>query len=67
MWCAARLQLEGKGGVFCMNVDIAEVVQDFSLHGVSQIVSGVLPWAIDPELAERLWQLSEKMTGLKIS
>jgi len=50
-----------------MNVDIAEVVQDFSLHGVSQIVSGVLPWAIDPELAERLWQLSEKMTGLKIS
>jgi len=35
-----------------MNVDIAEVVQDFSLHGVSQIVSGVLPWAIDPELAE---------------
>ena len=27
----------------------------------------VLPWAIDPDLAERLWHLSEKMTGVTFS
>jgi hypothetical protein len=25
---------------------------------------GVRPWATDPELAERLWQMSERLTGL---
>ncbi len=29
------------------------------------MLSGVLPWAIDPVLAERLWQLSEEMKGVK--
>jgi hypothetical protein len=24
---------------------------------------GVHPWATDPEFAERLWQLSERLTG----
>lgn len=50
VWCAANTQLDGKGGVFCENVDIA---------------TGVPPWASDPGLAERLWQLSEKLTGMK--
>ena len=67
VWCATSPQLEGKGGVYCMNVDIAPVIQEFSLKGVSQILTGVLPWAIDPELAERLWHLSEEMTGVKFT
>ena len=67
VWCATSPELERKGGVYCMNVDIAPVMQDFSLMGVSQILTGVLPWAIDPELAERLWRLSEEMTGLKFT
>ena len=67
VWCATSPQLEGKGGVYCMNVDIAPVAQEFSLKGVSQILTGVLPWAIDPELAERLWHLSEEMTGVKFT
>lgn len=64
VWCATSPQLDGKGGVFCMNVDIAPVLTDFSLEGTSQILSGVLPWAIDPELATQLWQLSERLTGV---
>src|SRR6266851_8368250 len=52
--------LEGKGGVFCIDGDIAEVVRDFSLEGMGQILSGVLPWAIDPDVAARLWRLSEE-------
>lgn len=67
VWCATSPQLEGKGGVYCMDVDIAPVVTDFNLQGLDQEPGGVLPWAIDPDLAERLWTLSEQMTGVKFS
>ncbi|WP_042169411.1 oxidoreductase [Paenibacillus gorillae] len=67
VWCAANEQLEGKGGVYCLDTDIAQVDTDFTLDGVSQVVTGVLPWAIDPDFAERLWQLSEDMTGVKFT
>ena len=64
VWCATSPQLAGKGGVYCMNVDIAPLLEDFSLEGTSQIVTGVLPWAIDPTLANRLWRLSAELTGV---
>ena len=65
VWCATSPQLEGKGGVYCMNVDIANVIQESSLTGeLGQVMSGVHPWAIDPELAEHLWKLSEDFTGV---
>lgn len=53
------------GDVICMNVNVARVVQDFEVKGTSQILSGVLPWAIDPDLADRLWLLSEQLTGVR--
>jgi NAD(P)-dependent dehydrogenase (short-subunit alcohol dehydrogenase family) len=61
VWCATSDQLENKGGVFCMNCDVAPLIHDFSL---GQTLTGVLPHAIDPEFAERLWDLSEQMTGV---
>jgi len=64
VWCATSPQLDGKGGVFCMDCDIAEVVPEFTLEGLGQEPPGVLPWVIDPALAERLWQFSEEMTGV---
>jgi NAD(P)-dependent dehydrogenase (short-subunit alcohol dehydrogenase family) len=67
VWCATSPQLEGKGGVYCMDVDIAEIISDFSPQVPGQQPTGVLPWAIDPDLAERLWLLSERMTGVKFS
>lgn len=59
VWCATNLQLEGKGGVYCEDCDIAEAVP-----ADAQTWSGVRPWAIDPVAAKKLWTLSEKMTGV---
>jgi NAD(P)-dependent dehydrogenase (short-subunit alcohol dehydrogenase family) len=59
VWCATNAQLEGKGGVYCEDCDIAVAVP-----ADHKGFSGVRPWATDPELAEKLWALSERMTGL---
>jgi NAD(P)-dependent dehydrogenase (short-subunit alcohol dehydrogenase family) len=64
VWCATSAQLEGKGGVYCLDCDIAELISDYDWD---EELTGVLPWAIDPKLAEQLWKLSEKMTGVKLS
>jgi NAD(P)-dependent dehydrogenase (short-subunit alcohol dehydrogenase family) len=65
VWCATSPLLEGKGGVYCIDADIAEVIPEFALQGMGQMLTGVLPWAIDPGFAERLWKLSEEMTGIE--
>jgi hypothetical protein len=57
VWCATSKQLEGQGGVYCEDVDIAEAVP-----GDSPAPGGVRPWATDRDLAERLWTLSEGWT-----
>jgi len=59
VWCAASEQLDGRGGVYCEDVDIAE-----ALPAGSPEQRGVRPWAMDPALAERLWQRSEEWTGV---
>jgi NAD(P)-dependent dehydrogenase (short-subunit alcohol dehydrogenase family) len=61
VWCATSPRLAGMGGVYCLDVDIAEVLQSDSATG-----RGVLPRAIDPKTAERLWTLSEDLTGVTI-
>ncbi|WP_379134171.1 SDR family NAD(P)-dependent oxidoreductase [Paenibacillus sp. sgz500958] len=60
VWCATSPALNGRGGVYCEDVDIAEAVPADSSKGY-----GVRPWAIDPEAARKLWQLSEELTGVK--
>ena len=50
------------GGVYCEDVDIAEAVTADSPEP-----RGVRPWAMDPELAERLWAKSEEWTGVKLT
>lgn len=59
VWCAVSSQLDGIGGVYCENCDIAPAVAADSTETL-----GVRPWATDPEIAERLWDLSEKLTGI---
>ena len=56
VWCATSPALEGMGGVYCENSDIAELTSGNEKYGVR-------PWAADAALAERLWQLSAAMTG----
>lgn len=59
IWCATSSQLDGMGGVYCENCDVAPAVPADAKERF-----GVRPWAIDPELADRLWSLSEKLTGV---
>jgi NAD(P)-dependent dehydrogenase (short-subunit alcohol dehydrogenase family) len=59
VWCATSPQLDGMGGVYCEDVDIAEAVAaDFTGPG------GVRPWATNPAFADQLWTLSEELTGV---
>jgi NAD(P)-dependent dehydrogenase (short-subunit alcohol dehydrogenase family) len=62
VWCATSAQLDGKGGVYCEDVDIAEAVADDFPEP-----RGVRHWATDPTLAERLWKLSEEWTGVRFA
>lgn len=57
-WAATAEELEGKGGVYCEDCHVAEV-DDESATG------GVRSYAINPSYAERLWALSEELTGAK--
>lgn len=56
VWCATSAQLVSMGGVYCEDCDIASVSESER--------RGVRPWAIAHAPAERLWALSEGMTGI---
>ena len=60
LWCSVSPQLAGKGGVYCEDCDIAELVPNDS-----PAPSGVRHWAVDQPTAEALWDLSEQLTGLR--
>lgn len=60
VWCATNDALDGMGGVYCEDCDIAEAVPSESFSE-----NGVRPWAIDPDNARKLWKLSEKLTGVE--
>jgi len=65
VWCATSPALDALGGVYCENCDVAELEshnQPSSLADLGQPKhEGVLPYALDLEGAERLWELSEKL------
>lgn len=51
-------ELEGQGGVYCEDCDIAIVEPE--------LLRGVRPYAIDPARAQRLWELSAHWEGVDI-
>lgn len=59
VWAACSPRLEGMGGLYCEDCDIATLDA-----GESPSFVGVRPHAIDPEQAERLWALSAMLTGI---
>lgn len=66
IWCAVSPQLEGKGGVFCLDSDIASVLPEGARGtqpGTGPRLAGVEAYAIDADAARRLWTVSEAMTG----
>jgi NAD(P)-dependent dehydrogenase (short-subunit alcohol dehydrogenase family) len=56
VWAATSPQLEGRGGVYCVDCDVAEVSTDDE--------PGVRPYAVDPQQAAWLWDLSVDLTGV---
>jgi len=62
VWCATSPQLNGMGGVYCADCDIARALPSDD----SKEMHGVRPRATDPVAAGRLWQLSEQLTGAAI-
>lgn len=55
-WAATAEELEGKGGVYCEDCHVAEVDD-------ASTTSGVRSYALDKSNADRLWAMSEEMTG----
>lgn len=68
VWCATNPRLAGKGGVYCENNDIASIVTNPAPMGPTSGADskgnyGVMPHAVDPEAAKRLWALSLELTA----
>ncbi|MBB6272438.1 NAD(P)-dependent dehydrogenase (short-subunit alcohol dehydrogenase family) [Pedobacter cryoconitis] len=70
IWCATSPMLEGIGGVYCENNNIASIVTNLVPDPLSGADAkgnfGVMPHAVDSEIALQLWKLSEKITGVSI-
>jgi NAD(P)-dependent dehydrogenase (short-subunit alcohol dehydrogenase family) len=69
VWCAVSSQLDGIGGVYCENADIAKL--DNSQEGDSEenmdgstMMKDVMPFALEEKAAKKLWILSEELTGV---
>ena len=60
VWAAVGEELEGVGGLYLE--DCAEAPP----WSKDNPMKGVMPYAIDPESAERLWALSEEITGVSL-
>lgn len=60
IWAAVGEELEGIGGLYLE--DCAEALP----WTRETPLSGVMPYALDPEQAERLWALSEETTGAMV-
>lgn len=57
-WAATAEELEGRGGVYCEDCHVAEVDDENPKEGVRS-------YALNPSYADRLWKLSEELTGAK--
>ncbi|WP_298735660.1 SDR family NAD(P)-dependent oxidoreductase [uncultured Chitinophaga sp.] len=66
VWCATSHRLDGIGGVYCEDADIAELDLGHIEHKPEDpsTMRGVQPYSLDEANAKRLWRLSEEMTGI---
>jgi len=61
IWCATSPLLNDLGGVYCEDVEIAQLSDDPSMPG------GVQSYSLNAANAQRLWALSEQLTGVKFA
>ena len=58
VWAATAAELDAHGGAYLEDCGVAAVNDDESVSG------GVRSYALDPERADALWALSERLVGL---
>jgi NAD(P)-dependent dehydrogenase (short-subunit alcohol dehydrogenase family) len=63
VWAATSPRLDGMGGVYLEDCDIAEQAQTGEETPDVRNTTGVRDYAVDPAEAARLWQLSADLTG----
>jgi NAD(P)-dependent dehydrogenase (short-subunit alcohol dehydrogenase family) len=63
VWAATSPLLNGHGGVYCENCDVAALTDEDR----DASTTGVMSHAVDPAMAETLWSLSEEMTGVRFA
>ena len=70
VWCATSPRLDGLGGVYCENADIAPLGEGQAnprgMAGDTLRQMGVLPYAVDHAAAAQLWTVTEQMLGLRL-
>lgn len=66
VWSATSPQLNGIGGVYCEDADVAELDHGTIGHKYDDPSSlrGVQPYSVAAENARKLWDLTEEMTGV---
>jgi len=57
VFTATAPELEGRGGLYLEDCHVSAV------NAAPDALDGVKPYAVDPEGAERLWEVSEKLVG----
>jgi NAD(P)-dependent dehydrogenase (short-subunit alcohol dehydrogenase family) len=62
VWAATSPQLDGMGGVYVEDTDIAPATDDLPEADRDRI--GVNAWATDPDAAAKLWEISAALTGV---
>jgi len=61
VWCATSPLLDGIGGVYCEDVEVASIANE------STMGSGVKSYSLNEVDAQRLWNWSEKACGISFS
>lgn len=67
VWCATSPQLANIGGVYCEDSEIASLDIEWTGYNPEKpvVIKGVTPQSVDAENAQKLWILSEVLTGIK--
>jgi NAD(P)-dependent dehydrogenase (short-subunit alcohol dehydrogenase family) len=62
VWAATNPRLDGLGGVYCEDLNIAARTEDLPAEDAE--LRGVDAHAVDPDAAARLWTVSAQLTGV---
>ena len=57
LWAATSTQLDGYGGLYCEDCDLAAMHED----GPKGRYQGVMPWAVDTVEASKIWAVTEAL------